>query len=93
MADVTCIVDGPGFPEGPILLKDGSLFVVEIQNEQLRQIEPAGNLIGWVDLETLGLAITNIAFGGEDMRDACLTASATGCVDHMRWPRSGLRLH
>ncbi len=93
MADVTCIVDGTGFPEGPILLKTGSLFVVEIQNKQLRQFEPAGNLMDRVDLETLGPAITDIAFGGEDMRDACLTASATGCADHMRWPRSGLRLH
>ncbi|WP_417591587.1 SMP-30/gluconolactonase/LRE family protein [Parasphingorhabdus sp.] len=56
-------------------------------------VNPAGDLVDRVDLDAVGPAITNIAFGGADMRDAYLTASATGCVYHMRWPRSGLRLN
>ncbi|WP_281992552.1 SMP-30/gluconolactonase/LRE family protein [Sulfitobacter geojensis] len=37
--------------------------------------------------------ITNICFGGEDMRDAWITASGTGCLYHTRWPDAGHRLH
>ena len=37
--------------------------------------------------------ITNICFGGKDMRDAWITASGTGCLYHTRWPDAGHRLH
>lgn len=37
--------------------------------------------------------ITNICFGGADMRDAWITASGTGCLYHTRWPSAGLKLH
>lgn len=36
--------------------------------------------------------ITNICFGGEDMRDAWITASTTGRLYKARWPEPGLRL-
>jgi len=36
---------------------------------------------------------TNICFGGADMRDAWVTASTTGRLYKMRWPRPGLRLN
>jgi gluconolactonase len=36
---------------------------------------------------------TNICFGGPDMRDAWVTASSTGQLLKLRWPRPGLRLN
>ncbi|MEY2927447.1 MAG: hypothetical protein RL367_1924, partial [Pseudomonadota bacterium] len=36
--------------------------------------------------------VTNIAFGGADMRDAWLTFSTTGKLVRMRWDEPGLRL-
>ena len=36
--------------------------------------------------------VTNIAFGGGDMRDAWITASGTGRLYRTRWPRPGLEL-
>lgn len=36
---------------------------------------------------------TNICFGGDDMRDAYITLSATGKLIRTRWPRPGLRLN
>jgi len=36
--------------------------------------------------------ITNLAFGGEDMRDAYVTLSGTGRLVRMRWDEPGLRL-
>lgn len=37
--------------------------------------------------------VTNIAFGGEDMRDAYLTFSTRGLLVKVRWDEPGLRLH
>ena len=39
------------------------------------------------------LAITNICFGGADMRDAWITCSSTGKLFKCRWPRPGLKLN
>lgn len=36
--------------------------------------------------------ITNICFGGDDMRDAWITAGGPGELYRTRWPRPGLRL-
>jgi gluconolactonase len=38
-------------------------------------------------------AVTNICFGGEDMRDAYVTLSATGRLLRTRWPSPGLKLN
>lgn len=38
-------------------------------------------------------AVTNICFGGDDMRTAYITCSVTGVLLRCRWPRPGLRLH
>jgi gluconolactonase len=37
-------------------------------------------------------AVTNIAFGGEDMRDAYITLSISGRLVKMRWDEPGLKL-
>ena len=37
--------------------------------------------------------VTNICFGGDDMRDAWITASGTGRLYRTRWPRTGLKLN
>jgi gluconolactonase len=39
------------------------------------------------------LIVTNICFGGADMRDAWITASGTGKLFKCRWPRPGLKLN
>lgn len=36
--------------------------------------------------------VTNIAFGGADMRDAYITLSMTGCLVRVRWDEPGLKL-
>lgn len=40
-----------------------------------------------------GVGITNIAFGGDDLRDAYVTSSPDGILYQLRWPRPGLPLH
>jgi gluconolactonase len=38
------------------------------------------------------VSVTNIAFGGEDMRDAYITLSNSGKLVRMRWDEPGLKL-
>jgi gluconolactonase len=38
-------------------------------------------------------AVTNICFGGDDLRTAYVTCSVTGLLLRCRWPRPGLRLN
>jgi gluconolactonase len=37
--------------------------------------------------------VTNICFGGADMRDAFITMSGVGQLIRMRWPEPGLKLN
>jgi gluconolactonase len=39
------------------------------------------------------ILVTNICFGGADMKDAWITASGTGKLYKCRWPRPGLKLN
>jgi gluconolactonase len=39
------------------------------------------------------LLVTNICFGGKDMRDAYITLSGTGKLVKARWPQPGLKLN
>lgn len=71
---------------------DGAICVGTLMEGGISVYDPSGALIDRVDID-VDAAITNIAFGGRDMRDAYLTASTTGCLYRMRWPRPGLRLN
>ncbi|WP_447763196.1 SMP-30/gluconolactonase/LRE family protein [Sphingopyxis panaciterrae] len=53
--------------------------------------DPDGGGSEFVPLPDIG--ITNIAFGGGDRRDAWITASTTGTLYRVRWPRPGLKLN
>lgn len=68
---------------------DGKVCVATIMNGGITIFDPSGAAehVAVPDLVT-----TNICFGGEDMRDAWITASSTGKLYKTRWPRPGLRL-
>ncbi len=68
---------------------DGRVCVGTLVNGGITLCTPAGAL------EHIPLPdpmITNIAFGGPDSQDAWITASSTGRLYHLRWPRPGLVL-
>ena len=68
---------------------DGRVCVATIVNGGINVIEPDGA----VEHHPLPDPIcTNICFGGDDMRDAWITASGTGRLYKVRWPRPGLKL-
>lgn len=68
---------------------DGRVCVATLINGGISVCAPDG---GIEHVPVPDLIVTNIAFGGEDMCDAWITASGTGKLYRARWPRPGLRL-
>lgn len=69
---------------------DGRVCVATIINGGVTIVTPQG------ETEHVPLPdplVTNICFGGADMRDAYVTLSGTGKLAKLRWPRPGLKLN
>lgn len=68
----------------------GNICVATIRKGGITTISPDGthSHIAFPDI-----FVTNIAFGGEDMRDAYITLSGTGKLIKCRWPEPGLKLN
>lgn len=69
---------------------NGNVCVGTLINGGITVYEPGGRIehIPFPDP-----MVTNICFGGADMRDAWVTGSATGTLFKCRWPRPGLKLN
>jgi gluconolactonase len=70
--------------------RDGWVCVGTLVNGGVTSISPDGARIE--QISTGDPLTTNICFGGDELRTAFLTLSATGRVVWMEWPRPGLRL-
>ena len=68
---------------------DGRVCVATIVNGGITAIEPDGTIEHFPFPDPI---CTNICFGGDDLRDAWITASGTGRLYKARWPRPGLKL-
>lgn len=69
---------------------NGDVCVATILNGGLTTITPAG---AFTHVALPDPLVTNICFGGADMRDAYVTLSATGKLAKLRWAAPGLKLN
>jgi gluconolactonase len=69
--------------------QDGRVCVGTLVEGGITIVNPAG---GAEFLPMPELAITNLAFGGKDQQDVWATASSSGRLYRLRWPRPGLKL-
>lgn len=69
---------------------NGDVCVATILNGGVTTITPAGVSTHTPLPDPL---VTNICFGGADMRDAYVTLSGTGKLAKLRWPEPGLKLN
>ena len=70
---------------------DGNIVVATLVTGGLTVISPAGEVLDQVILGDP--MVTNVCFGGEDLRTAYATLSATGRLVSFPWPRPGLPLN
>jgi gluconolactonase len=68
----------------------GKVCVATIINGGITAIDPDGSIEHYPFPDPL---VTNICFGGPDLRTAWITASGTGALYKARWPRPGLKLN
>jgi gluconolactonase len=68
----------------------GKVCVATIINGGVTAFDPDGSVEHFAFPDVI---CTNICFGGADMQDAWITASATGKLLKARWPRPGLKLN
>lgn len=71
--------------------ENGRICVGTMVEGGITIFDPDGGGSEFVPLPDIG--ITNIAFGGNDRRDAYVTASTTGTLYRVRWPRRGLTVN
>jgi gluconolactonase len=70
---------------------EGWVCVGTLVNGGITAISPDGAVVNHIPLPDP--LVTNICFGGPDMRTAYATLSGTGALVSFDWPRPGLRLH
>lgn len=70
---------------------EGNISVATIHDGGITTVTPSGE---WVDFFAIpeDPIVTNICFGGPELRTAWITCSGTGVVLQVDWPRAGLPL-
>ncbi len=68
---------------------DGRVCVGTLVKGGIAVVQPGA---GWEFVDFPEVAVTNLAFGGADGCDVWATASSSGRLYRLRWPRPGLRL-
>jgi gluconolactonase len=88
----TLLVGLPGFQLFDSLAVDseGNVVVGTLVNGGLTIVSPDGSSVDHMPLPDF--MVTNVCFGGDDLRTAYATCSATGTILSFRWPRAGLKL-
>jgi gluconolactonase len=85
-------VPGPVSVDSLAMSAAGNVCVATISEETggaISTVTPDGRVSS---IATDDPFTTNIAFGGDDMRDAYITLSMKGIVAKVRWPEPGMRL-
>jgi gluconolactonase len=71
---------------------DGNVNVATLVTGAISVISPDGELLEQVRVPRHDVFVTNICFGGPDLRTAYITSSGFGLLYTCEWPRPGLRL-
>jgi gluconolactonase len=70
---------------------DGNIVVATLVTGGLTVISPSGEVLDQIVLGDP--MVTNVCWGGDDLRTAYATLSATGKLASLPWPRPGLKLN
>jgi gluconolactonase len=88
--DIITLSDTHSLLDSMAVEADGTLVVGTLFTGCLSLISPAGKLRD--QLYFPEQFVTNLAFGGTDLRTAFVTLTTSGQLARVRWPRPGLRL-
>jgi gluconolactonase len=72
---------------------DGNVCAADLQQSGITAVSPAGKIVTKVTVPEHDPYVTNICFGGPDMRTAFITSSGLGRLYSTEWLCPGLRLN
>ena len=87
---VVCTLPGFQLLDSLKVEADGKVCVGTIIHGGITVFDPANGVTEHFEFPEI--AITNLCFGGHDLREVWATASSSGRLYKCRWPRPGLRL-
>ncbi|GAB3197312.1 SMP-30/gluconolactonase/LRE family protein [Nocardioides hungaricus] len=79
-------------PDSMAVDSAGNVCVGTLITGAVSVIAPDGELLDQITMPEFDPLVTNICFGGADLCTAYITASGTGRLYRMRWPRPGAAL-
>ena len=71
---------------------DGNVCVATLVTGAISVISPEGKMVEQIRVPKYDVFVTNICFGGPDLRTAYITSSGLGLLYATEWPVPGLRL-
>jgi len=72
---------------------DGNVCVATLVTGAISVISPEGKMVEQIKVPKYDVFVTNICFGGPDLRTAYITSSGLGLLYATEWPVPGLRLN
>lgn len=72
---------------------EGNVHVATMPKGGITSISPQGEILGFVEVPLKDPTVTNICFGGSDLKTAFITASGIGRLYKADWAYAGLKLH
>ena len=95
LAPGTLLYDFPGYQllDSMAVDGEGNICVATLVTGCITVISPDGELVEAIKVPKWDIFVTNICFGGPDLRTAYITSSGHGLLYTMQWPRPGHRLN
>lgn len=72
---------------------DGNLCLATLQRGAITVVSPDGDIVEVVPVADDDPIVTNICFGGDELRTAYITSAGRGRLYRTQWARPGLRLN
>lgn len=91
-ANILAGLGGFTFLDSLAVDSDGNVNVATMPKGGITTISPDGEVIRFVAVPLHDSTVTNICFGGVDLKTAFITSSGNGILYKTEWPTSGLKL-
>lgn len=92
-ADLVHTLTGYELIDSMAVEESGNLCLATLNRGAITVVSPLGEVVEVVDVAADDPIVTNICFGGPDMRTAYITAGGRGRLYRAEWTRPGLRLN
>jgi gluconolactonase len=92
-AELLCTIGDYSLLDSLAVEAEGNVCLATVKNPTITVVSPDGAIVEVVELPTDDPIVTNICFGGADLRTAYITTAGRGRLYEAEWARAGLALN